>query len=101
MGGDLLLIDEDTCATNFMIRDNKMMFLVAPEKEPITPFLQKARSMYEAHGVSCIPVIDGSGDYFDVADTVVMMDCYNCLDLTSKAKELAGQSPSLAFGGIN
>ena len=82
-------MDEDTCATNFMIRDDKMMQLVAKDKEPITPFIHKIRSLYEDHGVSSVLVIGGSGDYFDVSDTVVMMDCYKCIDVTGRAKEIA------------
>ncbi len=88
VGCNTLLVDEDTCATNFMIRDEKMIELVAPDKEPITPFVKKVRSLYEDKGVSSILVIGGSGDYFEVADTVVMMDSYKCLDVTDRAKEI-------------
>jgi predicted ABC-class ATPase len=87
-----LLIDEDTCATNFMIRDDKMMQLVAPEKEPITPFVRVVRSLYDDHGISSILVIGGVGDYFDVADNVIMMDCYKCLDVTERAKQIVATS---------
>ena len=59
-----------------MIRDDKIIALVAPDKEPITPFVKKVRSLFEEKGVSSILVIGGSGDYFDVADTVVMMSDY-------------------------
>jgi predicted ABC-class ATPase len=100
MGSNLLLVDEDTCATNFMIRDDKMVQLVAADKEPITPFVRKVRSMHEEHGISSILVIGGSGDYFDVADTVVMMDCYKCLDVTARAKEIAGPPMSIPFGNV-
>ena len=85
-------MDEDTCATNFMIRDDKMMQLVAPDKEPITPFVRKVRSLYEDRGISSILVIGGTGDYFDVADTVIMMDCYKCLDVTERAKQIVASS---------
>jgi predicted ABC-class ATPase len=85
-------VDEDTCATNFMIRDDKMMQLVAPEKEPITPFVRKVRSLYEDLGISSILVIGGTGDYFDVANTVIMMDCYKCLDVTERAKQIVASS---------
>lgn len=83
-----------------MIRDDKMIQLVAAEKEPITPFVRKVQSIYTDHGISSILVIGGSGDYFDVADTVVMMDCYKCLDVTARAKEIAGTPTSLAFGNV-
>ncbi len=89
MGATSLLIDEDTCATNFMIRDDKMMELVAKDKEPITPFIHKIRSLYEDHNVSSVLVIGGSGDYFDVADCVIMLDSYQCHDVTARAKQIS------------
>ncbi|KAI2512327.1 putative ATPase of the ABC class [Fragilaria crotonensis] len=97
MGTNLLLFDEDTCATNFMIRDKKMMQLVSADKEPITPFVHKVRSLFEDHSVSSILVIGGSGDYFSVADTVVMMDTYKCFDVTARAKEIAGPDQPLSL----
>jgi predicted ABC-class ATPase len=75
-----------------MIRDDKMMQLVAPEKEPITPFVRVVRSLYDDHGISSVLVMGGSGDYFDVADNVMMMDCYKCLDVTERAKQIAASS---------
>ncbi len=88
-GTSLLLIDEDTSATNFMIRDHRMQELVAKEKEPITPFIDKVRHLFDEHGVSTIIVVGGVGDYFDVADTVVMMDAYRPIDVTERAREIA------------
>ena len=106
-GAGLLLIDEDTSATNFMIRDHRMQELVAKEKEPITPFIDKVRLLYADEGVSTILVVGGSGDYFDVADIVIMMDEYRPRDVTDAAKAIAGKyrserSPEggRAFGGI-
>jgi predicted ABC-class ATPase len=87
MGADTLLIDEDTCATNFMIRDNKMAQLVACEKEPITPFIRVVRSLKE-QGVSTVLVVGGTGDFFDVADRVLLMDCYRCEDATARALQI-------------
>lgn len=94
MGADTLLVDEDTCATNFMIRDGKMMKLVAPEKEPITPFVSVVRSLYDDCGISSVMVIGGVGDYFDVADNVIVMDCYKCVDRTEAAKQIVANSSS-------
>ena len=94
-GSRCFLIDEDTCATNFMIRDDRMAQLVAKDKEPITPFIKKVRSLYETQGVSSIVVIGGSGDYFEVADCVVMMDCYTPKDVTKEAQQI-----SVEHGGI-
>jgi predicted ABC-class ATPase len=86
-GAKTLLIDEDTSATNFMIRDERMRKLV--KNEPITPFIDKAKQLYEEFGVSTILVIGGSGAYFDIADCVIQMDHYVPVDVTEKAKELA------------
>lgn len=87
-GAELLLIDEDTSATNFMIRDERMQALVAKEKEPITPFMDKVRQLYEELGVSTILVMGGSGDYFDVADHVLMMDHYRPMDVIDQVRRI-------------
>ncbi|HWO98333.1 MAG TPA: ABC-ATPase domain-containing protein [Bacillus sp. (in: firmicutes)] len=91
MGTKVLLVDEDTSATNFMIRDARMQALISKEKEPITPFVDKVRQLYEEHDVSTILVLGGSGDYFDAADTVTMMDEYHPIDVTTEAKQIAGK----------
>jgi len=83
------LVDEDTAATNFMIRDHRMQELIAKEKEPITPFVDKVRQLYEERGISSIIVAGGSGDYFDVADTVIAMEGYVPRDVTAEAKAIA------------
>ncbi len=89
MGAKLLLIDEDTSATNFMVRDERMQELVTKDKEPITPFVDKVKKLYSDLGVSTLLVMGGSGDYFDVADTVIMMDNYQPYHVTRQAKEVA------------
>lgn len=91
VGCRLLLIDEDTSATNFMIRDARMRQLVA--REPITPFIDKIRLLYRDYGVSTILVMGGSGDYLDVADLVIAMDCFQPVDVTEKAKQIVRQFP--------
>lgn len=88
MGAKTLLIDEDTCATNFMIRDDKMMQLVHKDKEPITPFLYKAKTLAK-QGISVILVVGSCGDFFDVGDMAIQMDCYSCHDVTARAKQIA------------
>lgn len=88
-GTKLFLIDEDTSATNFMIRDDVMQRLVAKEKEPITPFIEVVRALYNQMGISTIIVVGSSGDFFDVADTVIQMDAYEPKDVTQRAKELS------------
>jgi predicted ABC-class ATPase len=88
-GTRALLIDEDSSATNFMIRDHRMQELVPKEQEPITPFIDKVRQLYKDHGVSTILVIGGSGDYFDVADHTICMLDYLPQDLSARAREIA------------
>ena len=90
-GAQVLLIDEDTSATNFMIRDRRMQALVARDKEPITPLLHRVQELYRTCGVSTVLVMGGSGDYFEVADTVIMMDAYQPRDVTKDAHGLAGE----------
>ncbi len=89
VGTALLLIDEDTAATNFMIRDHRMQELIAKEKEPITPFIDKVRQIYIDHGVSTILVIGGSGDYFETANHVIAMENFKPKDVTQEAKDIA------------
>ncbi len=88
VGATLLLLDEDTSATNFMVRDARMQALVHKEHEPITPFIDRVRELYEKLGVSTILVMGGCGDYFDVADTVIMMRDYQPHDVTAQAKRI-------------
>ncbi len=89
VGADALLIDEDTTATNFMIRDHRMQELVAKNNEPINPFIDKVKSLFREHRVSTVLVIGGSGDYFDVADRVIRMTEYKPEEVTEEAKEIA------------
>jgi len=92
-GSKLLLFDEDTSATNFMIRDERMQRLVSKDKEPITPFIDRVSELYEDHGVSSVLVMGGSGDYFQKADTVIMMDHYQPHNVTQEAKKVAEEMP--------
>ena len=92
-GAGLLLIDEDTSATNFMVRDALMQRVIHREMEPITPFLDRVRELYEKRGISTILVAGSSGAYFHVADTVIQMDRYVPRDITALAKEEAKAFP--------
>ena len=92
-GSTLLLIDEDTSATNFMIRDKLMQQVVAPEEEPIIPFIERVRSLYEDFGISSVIVAGSSGSYFHVADHIIQMKEYLPLDITEKAKAAAAAFP--------
>ncbi len=93
-GCRLLLIDEDTSATNFMIRDARMQRLIGKSQEPITPFIDKVSALYRQHGVSTILVMGGSGDYFDVADQVVAMHEYRPQDVVQQVGQVLAEFPS-------
>lgn len=84
----LFLIDEDTSATNFMVRDELMQEVISSDKEPITPFLERVRELYEVSGISTILVAGSSGAFFYVADYILQMDNYNAVDITPNTKAL-------------
>ena len=90
-GSRLLLLDEDTSATNFMIRDKVMARLVSDDREPITTLLRHIRALYERHGISFVIVVGSSGDYLSVADHVLQMDHYEVKDVTQTAKTICGE----------
>ena len=92
-GSKTFLMDEDTSATNFMVRDAFMQRVIAREKEPITPFLERARDLYEKAGISTILVAGSSGAFFHIADTVIQMDSYVPVDITARAKALCPEYP--------
>ena len=96
VGARVVLIDEDTSATNFMVRDRRMQELIAKTQEPITPFIDRVRQLYTLHGVSSILVMGGVGDYLDVADTVLQMEAFRPCDVTSKARAIASAWPASA-----
>ena len=93
-GVETLLIDEDTSATNFMIRDERMQALVSKGAEPITPLVDRIGQLREEMGISTIVVMGGSGDYLDVADTVIQMHDYQAVNVTEKAQEVIAQHPT-------
>ncbi len=88
-GSEVLLIDEDTSATNFMIRDELMQLVVTKDREPITPYIDRIRELYHRFGISTILVVGSSGAYFKKADAIIQMDEYRAFDITDAAKEQA------------
>jgi predicted ABC-class ATPase len=89
LGARALLMDEDTCATNLLVRDARMQVLV--QRETIVPLIDRVRELHEEHGVSTVLALGGSGDYLDVADTVVMMESYLPHDVSARAREVASR----------
>ena len=95
-GTSLFLIDEDTSATNFMIRDELMQRVIHRDMEPITPFIERIREMYEEYGISTIIVAGSSGAYFHIADQIIQMDRYIPKDITALAKQEAEKFPAIS-----
>jgi predicted ABC-class ATPase len=95
-GASLLLIDEDTSATNFMIRDELMQRVIHRDMEPITPFIDRIRELYENYGISTVIVAGSSGSYFHIADTIIQMDRYVPKDITTYAKKEAENFPMIS-----
>ena len=95
-GSSLLLIDEDTSATNFMIRDELMQRVIHRDMEPITPFIERIRELYEEYGISTVIVAGSSGAYFHIADAIIQMDRYMPKDITTYAKKEAEAYPAIS-----
>lgn len=96
-GSRLFLVDEDTSATNFMVRDAFMQKIISKDKEPITPFIERVRELYKEEGISTIMVAGSSGAFFHVADNVILMDCYRAVDITESVKDSCSREPSPVF----
>lgn len=77
-----------------MIRDHRMQQLVKREQEPITPFIDRVKQLHDQFAVSTIIVMGGSGDYFDLADDVIMMEEYVLKNVTEKAREIVAENPT-------
>ena len=93
-GTRAFLIDEDTSATNFMLRDDLMQRIVSRDKEPITPFIERARDLYKQAGISTVLVAGSSGAYFFIADTIIQMDAYRPFDITEMVRNACEQEAS-------
>lgn len=93
-GSRLFLMDEDTSATNFMVRDAFMQQVISRDKEPITPFIERVRTLYETAGISTIMVAGSSGAFFYIADHILLMDCYRAVDITERVKALCEEQPA-------
>ena len=93
-GTGLLLMDEDTSANNFLVRDFRMQNLVAKENEPITPFIDRVQQLYNELGISTILVLGGSGDYLDVADLVLQMEAFRPMNVTMRARQICRDFPT-------
>jgi predicted ABC-class ATPase len=88
VGARVLLLDEDTSATNLLVRDARMRALIPAEREPIIPLVERVRQLHAERGISTVMVVGGVGDYLAAADTVILMDRWRARDATARAREL-------------
>jgi predicted ABC-class ATPase len=95
-GATGLLLDEDTSATNLMVCDARMRALIHPDNEPITPFVDRARELFDVFGISSVLVTGSSGDFLGIADAVIEMQAYRPRDVTERARKIAGDSKTTA-----
>ena len=95
-GASVMLIDEDTSATNFMIRGELMQRVIHRDMEPITPFIDRILELYQVYGISTVIVAGSSGAYFHIADTIIQMDRYEPKEITKLAKETAKDFPAMS-----
>lgn len=98
-GTRLMLIDEDTSASNFMVRDALMESVVSPDSEPITPLIHRIRSLYTDFSISSIIVAGSCGAYFDQADCVIQMDQYKPREITALAHKKAREFQKMIASG--
>ena len=95
-GSRVLLIDEDTSATNLMVRDELMSRVISRDEEPITPFLERAADLYQQAGVSTILVVGSCGAYFHIAHSILQMVSYRAVDITVETRKLLAEFPAPA-----
>lgn len=94
-GASCLLIDEDTSATNFMVRDEIMQRVISPDQEPITPFIERIRQLYDSFGISTVLVAGSSGAFFSCSDDIIQMDRYTPILINDRAKAAAASAPAV------
>ncbi|CAO1637912.1 unnamed protein product [Parajaminaea phylloscopi] len=88
MGSQLLCIDEDTTASNWLASSPIMSKLI--RKETITPLEKRAREVITSTGATIVLVCGSSGDFLSQADLVLKMEDFRCFDVTDEAWNLAG-----------
>ena len=86
LGAEVLLIDEDTSATNLLFKDEVMYGII--REEPIRPLSRQVRDLIKKTGTSVIAVVSASPSLLRYADHVVLMENYIPQDITEKVKEV-------------
>lgn len=94
-GSDVFLIDEDSSAVNFLIRDVRVRKLLGDDREPLIPLTDRIR---EIKGRSFILVAGACGDFLDLADNIIVMASYKAECARINGKNVAAGLGDSAVG---
>ncbi|WFD31051.1 hypothetical protein MSPP1_002081 [Malassezia sp. CBS 17886] len=86
IGAELLLCDEDSTASNFLVRDAAMQELVPVE--PITPLVARAKELVDQTGSTLVLVCGSSSAFLPLAHAVLQLDAYRMLDVTERVQQV-------------
>ncbi|WP_290942058.1 ABC-ATPase domain-containing protein [Fibrobacter sp.] len=92
-GSDAFLIDEDSSAVNFLIRDVRVRKLLGDDREPLIPLTDRIR---EIQGRSFILVAGACGDFLDLADNIIVMTSYK-----AECARINGVAAGIASGTVD
>ena len=94
-GSDAFLIDEDSSAVNFLIRDVRVRKLLGDDREPLIPLTDRIR---EIKNRSFILVAGACGDFLDLADNIIVMASYKAECARINGKNIAAGLNAGAVG---
>ena len=94
-GSDVFLIDEDSSAVNFLIRDVRVRKLLGDDREPLIPLTDRIR---EIKNRSFILVAGACGDFLDLADNIIVMASYKAECARINGKNVAAGLADSVFG---
>lgn len=95
----LVLCDEDDSAVAFLARDALMRQLIPGSQEPLTPLIDHLRPLWRSRGVSSIVATGGLGDYLAVADTVIVMNGFQPVAETARARTIVAGAGLREYDG--
>ena len=94
-GSDVFLIDEDSSAVNFLIRDVRVRKLLGDDREPLIPLTDRIR---EIKNRSFILVAGACGDFLDLADNIIVMASYKAECARINGKNVATGLNAVSVG---
>lgn len=100
-GSNTYLIDEDSSAVNFLIRDARVRKLLGDDREPLIPLTDRIRDI-ASQGRSFILVAGACGDYLELADNIIVMANYKaeCAKTVGKLCAALGETTMVPPSGL-